>query len=58
MTPSSAAYNPNKVLFMPHAGNTKIGTGPARRHEFIDTYRERSPGPKYELPNAVAKTSK
>lgn len=50
-TPSGADYSPNKTAVMPHKGNTKVGTGPARKHDFMDTYNDRSPGPKYELPN-------
>ena len=51
LSPSAAEYSPDKIAVMHHKGNTKVGTGPARKHDFIDTYNDRSPGPKYELPN-------
>ena len=40
---------------MPSNGNTRVGSGPARKHEFMDTHLDRSPGPKYELPKSIAK---
>ena len=56
-SPGSAAYSPVTIITKKRAVAAKMGTGPARKLDFIDSYRSRSPGPVYKLPGLKSKSS-
>lgn len=44
-TPGSDAYSPNFKAVKPEGARIRFTTGPARRHDFINSMTDRSPGP-------------